>query len=122
MALASWAAATHLRLAELREATSSLDLGSGGGIDVSLSAKRARTVGQGVRAGHDRRDARARTGQCPQQAEATNVEFLKGYIEDIPLPDASVDVIISICAINLSTDKPKAVARCSGCSGRADAW
>ena len=81
-----------------------LDLGSGGGIDVLLSARR---VGPGGKVyGLDMTDemlALARENQ--QKAGATNVEFLKGTIEHIPLPDASVDVIISNCVINLSSDK-----------------
>jgi SAM-dependent methyltransferase len=81
-----------------------LDLGSGGGIDVLLSAKRVGPTGKAY--GLDMTDemlALARENQ--RQAGATNVEFLKGTIEAIPLPDASVDVIISNCVINLSTDK-----------------
>jgi arsenite methyltransferase len=81
-----------------------LDLGSGGGIDVLLSAKRVGPTGKVY--GLDMTDemlALARRNQ--QQAGATNVEFLKGTIEAIPLPDRSVDVIISNCVINLSSDK-----------------
>jgi ubiquinone/menaquinone biosynthesis C-methylase UbiE len=81
-----------------------LDLGSGGGIDVLLSARRVGPTGKVY--GLDMTDemlALARENQ--QQAGATNVEFLKGTIEAIPLPDHSVDVIISNCVINLSTDK-----------------
>src|SRR5437899_3602487 len=81
-----------------------LDLGSGGGIDVLLSAKRVGPTGKVY--GLDMTDemlALARENQ--QKAGATNVEFLKGTIEAIPLPDRSVDVIISNCVINLSTDK-----------------
>src|SRR4051812_21053589 len=81
-----------------------LDLGSGGGIDVLLSAKRVGPTGKVY--GLDMTDemlALARDNQ--QKAGATNVEFLKGTIEAIPLPDNSVDVIISNCVINLSTDK-----------------
>jgi arsenite methyltransferase len=81
-----------------------LDLGSGGGIDVLLSAKRVGPTGRVY--GLDMTDdmlALARENQ--RKAGATNVEFLKGTIEAIPLPDASVDVIISNCVINLSTDK-----------------
>ena len=81
-----------------------LDLGSGGGIDVLLSAKRVGPAGKVY--GLDMTDemlALARENQ--QKAGATNVEFLKGAIESIPLPDCSVDVIISNCVINLSTDK-----------------
>ena len=81
-----------------------LDLGSGGGIDVLLSAKRVGSTGKAY--GLDMTDemlALARENQ--RKAGATNVEFLKGTIEAIPLPDNSVDVIISNCVINLSTDK-----------------
>jgi ubiquinone/menaquinone biosynthesis C-methylase UbiE len=81
-----------------------LDLGSGGGIDVLLSAKRVGPTGRVY--GLDMTDemlALARENQ--RQAGATNVEFLKGTIEAIPLPENSVDVIISNCVINLSTDK-----------------
>jgi SAM-dependent methyltransferase len=81
-----------------------LDLGSGGGIDVLLSAKRVGPTGKAY--GLDMTDemlALARENQ--RKAGATNVEFLKGTIEAVPLPDNSVDVIISNCVINLSTDK-----------------
>jgi SAM-dependent methyltransferase len=81
-----------------------LDLGSGGGIDVLLSAKRVGPTGRAY--GLDMTDemlALARENQ--RQAGATNVEFLKGTIESIPLPNASVDVVISNCVINLSSDK-----------------
>jgi len=81
-----------------------LDLGSGGGIDVLLSAKRVGPTGKAY--GVDMTDemlALARENQ--KKAGATNVEFLKGTIEAIPLPDASVDVVISNCVINLSADK-----------------
>ena len=81
-----------------------LDLGSGGGIDVLLSAKRVGPAGKAY--GLDMTDemlALARDNQ--RKAGATNVEFLKGTIENIPLPDASVDVVISNCVINLSADK-----------------
>ena len=81
-----------------------LDLGSGGGIDVLLSAKRVGPTGKAY--GLDMTDemlALARENQ--RKAGATNVEFLKGTIESIPLPDNSVDVIISNCVINLSGDK-----------------
>ena len=81
-----------------------LDLGSGGGIDVLLSAKRVGPAGKAY--GLDMTDemlALARENQ--RKAGATNVEFLKGTIEHIPLPDASVDVVISNCVINLSSDK-----------------
>jgi SAM-dependent methyltransferase len=83
-----------------------LDLGSGGGIDVLLSAKRVGPTGKAY--GLDMTDdmlVLARENQ--RQAEVTNVEFLKGEIENIPLPDNSVDVIISNCVINLSADKDR---------------
>jgi SAM-dependent methyltransferase len=83
-----------------------LDLGSGGGIDVLLSAKRVGPTGKAY--GLDMTDemlALARENQ--RKAGATNVEFLKGTIESIPLPNNSVDVIISTCVINLSSDKDK---------------
>jgi len=91
-------------LAELQPGEVVLDLGSGGGIDVLLSAKRVGPTGKAY--GLDMTDemlALARRNAA--KAGATNVEFLKGQIEDIPLPDNSVDVVISNCVINLSTDK-----------------
>src|SRR5213075_2604701 len=92
-------------VAELREGETVLDLGSGGGIDVILSAKR---VGQtGTAYGLDMTDEMlALAQQNAAEAGATNVHFLKGIIEQIPLPANSVDVVISNCVINLSTDKP----------------
>src|SRR5215470_11073691 len=86
-----------------------LDLGSGGGIDVLLSAKRVGSTGKVY--GLDMTDemlALARENQ--RKAGATNVEFLKGELENIPLPDASVDVVISNCVINLSGDKDRVIA------------
>jgi SAM-dependent methyltransferase len=91
-------------LIDLKSGETVLDLGSGGGIDVLLSAKRVGTGGKVY--GLDMTDemlALARENQ--RKAGATNVEFLKGTIEAIPLPDQSVDVIISNCVINLSVDK-----------------
>jgi SAM-dependent methyltransferase len=92
--------------AELRPGETVLDLGSGGGIDVLLSAKR---VGPGGKAyGLDMTDemlSLARENQ--KKAGLENVEFLKGDIEQIPLPDGSVDVILSNCVINLSSDKDR---------------
>ncbi len=93
-------------LAELRAGETVLDLGSGGGIDVLLSARRVGPTGKAY--GLDMTDdmlALARENQ--RKAGVTNVEFLKGEIEAIPLPDASVNVIISNCVINLSGDKPR---------------
>jgi len=91
-------------LAELKPGEVVLDLGSGGGIDVLLSASRVGATGKAY--GLDMTDemlALARENQ--RRAGVTNVEFLKGEIESIPLPDASVDVIISNCVINLAADK-----------------
>jgi arsenite methyltransferase len=93
-------------LAELRAGETVLDLGSGGGIDVLLSAKRVGPTGKAY--GLDMTDemlALARENQ--RKAGVENVEFLKGEIENIPLPDNSVDVIISNCVINLSADKDR---------------
>jgi arsenite methyltransferase len=93
-------------LSDLKAGETVLDLGSGGGIDVLLSAKRVGPTGRVY--GLDMTDEMltlARENQ--QKAGATNVEFLKGEIEAIPLPDASVDVIISNCVINLSADKDR---------------
>ncbi len=96
-------------VAELREGETVLDLGSGGGIDVLLSA--ARVGPEGFAYGLDMTDEMLELARKNQrEAGATNVEFLKGYIEDIPLPDASVDVVISNCVINLSLDKPQVLS------------
>src|ERR1039458_7134074 len=95
-------------LIELKAGETVLDLGSGGGIDVLLSAKRVGQTGKAY--GLDMTDdmlALARENQ--RQAGVENVEFLKGEIENIPLPDASVDVIISNCVINLSADKNRVI-------------
>ena len=106
--LASLGCGNPTAVADLAEGETVLDLGSGGGIDVLLSARRVGPDRIGLRPRHDRRDARARARERPK-AEATNVEFLKGFIEDVPLPDASVDIVISNCVINLSTDKPRVI-------------
>jgi arsenite methyltransferase len=93
-------------LTDLREGETVLDLGSGGGIDVLLSARRVGPRGRVY--GVDMTDemlALARDNQ--RRAGVDNVEFLKGEIEQIPLPDASVDVVISNCVINLSSDKAR---------------
>src|SRR5690606_28639770 len=102
--LASLGCGNPTALAELKEGDVVLDLGSGGGIDVLLSAKRVGPTGKAY--GLDMTDellALARRNAA--EVGATNVEFLKGHIETIPLPDASVDVILSNCVINLSADK-----------------
>jgi arsenite methyltransferase len=93
-------------LAELREGETVLDLGSGGGIDVLLSARRVGPTGKAY--GLDMTNEMLELARANAAAAgATNVEFLKGEIEEIPLPDASVDVIISNCVINLSGDKAR---------------
>ena len=107
--LASLGCGNPLAVAELRAGERVLDLGSGGGIDVLLSARR---VGlSGFAWGVDMTDdmlALARRNAT--EAGAANVEFVKGTIEAVPLPDASVDVVISNCVINLSVDKPAVLA------------
>jgi arsenite methyltransferase len=86
-----------------------LDLGSGGGIDVLLSAKRVSPGGKAY--GLDMTDEMlALAEKNKAEASAENVEFLKGHIEQIPLPDDHVDVVISNCVINLSTDKPRVIS------------
>src|SRR5207245_10686994 len=107
--LASLGCGNPTALAELHPGEVVLDLGSGGGIDVLLSARRVGPTGKAY--GLDMTDemlALARENQ--RQAGIDNVEFLKGDIEQIPLPDATVDVIISNCVINLSADKRKVLA------------
>jgi SAM-dependent methyltransferase len=102
--LASLGCGNPTALAELHEGQTVLDLGSGGGIDVLLSAKRVGPTGKAY--GLDMTDEMlALAEENRQKAGASNVTFLKGEIEHIPLPDASVDVIISNCVINLSGDK-----------------
>ena len=104
--LASLGCGNPTALAELKEGETVLDLGSGGGIDVLLSAKRVGPAGKAY--GLDMTDEMlALANENRQNAGVENVEFLKGEIEDIPLPDCSVDVIISNCVINLSADKRK---------------
>ncbi len=107
--LASLGCGNPTALVELREGDVVLDLGSGGGIDVLLSARRVGQTGKAY--GLDMTDAMLELArQNAAKAGATNVEFLKGEIERIPLPDNSVDVIISNCVINLSADKRQVLA------------
>ena len=102
--LASLGCGNPTALAQLNEGETVLDLGSGGGIDVLLSAKRVGPTGKAY--GLDMTDEMlALANENKRKAGATNVEFLRGEIESIPLPDNSVDVIISNCVINLSSDK-----------------
>jgi SAM-dependent methyltransferase len=107
--LASLGCGNPTAVAELRSGEVVLDLGSGGGIDVLLSAKRVGSSGKAY--GLDMTEemlALARRNAA--EAGATNVEFLKGHIEAIPLPAETVDVVISNCVINLSVDKPAVFA------------
>ena len=103
--LASLGCGNPMAVADLNEGEVVLDLGSGGGIDVLLSAQRVGPSGKAY--GLDMTDemlALARRNQ--EEAGVDNVEFLKGYIEAVPLPPENVDVVISNCVINLSEDKP----------------
>lgn len=107
--LASLGCGNPVAVAELREGERVLDLGSGGGMDVLLSARRVGPSGfaYGVDMTPEMLElARANAAR----AGATNVEFLQGQIEDLPLPDSSVDVVISNCVVNLSGDKPRVLA------------
>jgi arsenite methyltransferase len=107
--LASLGCGNPTAVADLHEGETVLDLGSGGGIDVLLSARRVGPTGKAY--GLDMTEemlALARRNAA--EAGATNVEFLKGQIEAIPLPAATVDVVISNCVVNLSTDKPAVFA------------
>jgi SAM-dependent methyltransferase len=104
--LASLGCGNPTALAQLNPGEIVLDLGSGGGIDVLLSAKRVGATGKAY--GLDMTDEMlALANENKRKAGAENVEFLKGEIENIPLPDNSVDVIISNCVINLSADKDR---------------
>ena len=106
---ASLGCGNPLMVAELRLGETVLDLGSGGGIDVLLSARRVGPTGKAY--GLDMTDEMLELARRnASQAGATNVEFVRGDIEDIPLPAGSVDVVISNCVINLSTDKPAVFA------------
>jgi arsenite methyltransferase len=102
--LASLGCGNPTAVADLREGERVLDLGSGGGIDVLLSARRVGPAGRAF--GLDMTDEMLALAQRnAAEAGATNVEFLKGHIEAIPLPAASVDVVISNCVVNLAADK-----------------
>jgi SAM-dependent methyltransferase len=106
---ASLGCGNPLMVADLHEGETVLDLGSGGGIDVLLSARRVGPTGRAY--GLDMTDEMLELARRnAAEAGATNVEFLRGQIEDIPLPADSVDVVISNCVINLSTDKPAVFA------------
>lgn len=106
---ASLGCGNPLMVADLNVGETVLDLGSGGGIDVLLSARRVGPTGKAY--GLDMTDEMLELARRnAAEAGATNVQFLRGQIEDVPLPDASVDVVISNCVINLSTDKPAVFA------------
>jgi arsenite methyltransferase len=106
--LASLGCGNPTAVADLHDGETVLDLGSGGGIDVLLSAKRVGPAGRAI--GLDMTQEMLEVARTnAEKAGATNVEFLKGYIEDLPLPEDSVDVVISNCVINLSTDKPRVI-------------
>src|SRR6266704_1174500 len=106
---ASLGCGNPVAVADLRPGEAVLDLGSGGGIDVLLSARRVGPAGKAY--GLDMTTEMLDLARASAQAAgAGNVEFLRGQIEAIPLPDASVDVIISNCVINLSTDRPAVFA------------
>jgi SAM-dependent methyltransferase len=103
--LASLGCGNPIAVAELHEGERVLDLGSGGGIDVLLSARRVGPTGRAF--GLDMTDEMLALAQRnAAEAGATNVEFLKGHIEAVPLPAAAVDVVISNCVVNLAADKP----------------
>jgi arsenite methyltransferase len=96
-------------VADLHEGETVLDLGSGAGADVLIGARRVGATGKAI--GLDMTDEMLELARSnAAQAEVENVEFVKGYLEDIPLPDASVDVVISNCVINLAADKGKVLA------------
>jgi arsenite methyltransferase len=103
---ASLGCGNPLAMVELRRGETVLDLGSGGGIDVLLSARRVGPEGKVY--GLDMTDEMLALAEAnARKAKATNVQFLRGLIEDIPLPSASVDVVISNCVVNLSPEKEK---------------
>ncbi len=107
--LASLGCGNPVAVADLRAGERVLDLGSGGGIDVLLSARRVGPAGFAY--GVDMTDEMLTLARAnAAKAGAGNVEFLKGNIEAVPLPDAAVDVVISNCVINLSVDKPAVLA------------
>ena len=109
---ASLGCGNPLAVADLKEGETVLDLGSGGGLDVLLSARRVGPTGHVY--GLDASDEMLTLARAnAAKAGATNAEFLLGHIEDIPLLDGVVDVIISNCVINLSADKPRVLAEAS---------
>jgi SAM-dependent methyltransferase len=106
---ASIGCANPVAVADLCLGETVLDLGAGGGIDVLLSARRVGPTGKAY--GVDMTDEMLELARANQRrAGVSNAEFLRGHIEDVPLPDASVDVIVSNCVINMSPDKPAVFA------------
>ena len=105
--IASLGCGNPTAMADLHPGESVLDLGSGGGIDVLLSARRVGPTGRCLRARHDRRDARPRKGQPGQGRDRERPAGSRATSKRIPLAAASVDVVLSNCVINLSTDKPQ---------------
>jgi arsenite methyltransferase len=106
---ASLGCGNPLSVAELRPGQTVLDLGSGGGLDVLLSARRV--APDGIAYGLDASTDMLTLGRThAEQAQITNARFLQGHIESVPLPDDHVDVVISNCVINLSGDKPRVLA------------
>jgi SAM-dependent methyltransferase len=118
--MASLGCGNPIAVADLHEGERVLDLGSGGGIDVLLSAKRVGPAGRVF--GLDMTDEMLELARRnAAEARATNVEFLKGHIEAVPLPAGSVDVVISNCVVNLAADKPavfREIARVLAPGGR----
>ena len=107
--LASLGCGNPTAVAELKPGETVLDLGAGGGIDVLLSARRVSPGGKAY--GLDMTDEMLELAERNRrEAGVDNVEFLKGYIEEVPLPNGSVDVVISNCVVNLSVDKPAVFA------------
>jgi arsenite methyltransferase len=105
---ASLGCGNPVAVAELHEGETVLDLGSGAGADVLIAARRVGPTGRAI--GLDMTDEMLELARRnAAEAGASNVEFLKGYIEELPLPDASVDVVISNCVINLSADKRRVI-------------
>jgi SAM-dependent methyltransferase len=106
---ASLGCGVPIAVADLHEGETVLDLGSGAGADVLISARRVAPSGKAI--GLDMTDEMLELARAnAAEAGVANVEFLKGYLEDMPLPDASVDVVISNCVINLSGDKPRVLS------------
>ena len=107
-------------VADLHEGETVLDLGSGGGADVLISARRVGATGKAI--GLDMTDEMLELARAnAHEAGVSNVEFVRGYIEELPLPDESVDVIISNCVINLSEDKQRVIGERLGSCALADA-